>query len=177
MKKIFITLVLLGSFSAIAKDSSSFRTSLKHQVNYSIGHDFSEIYDQYSYSFFVTPNNIIGLRAGKSHYDEDEFATTLFGKRFYGNSFYTQIGISYLNSKFDDYSGHSISKPNNGIVKRSYAGVSGNIRIGNQWQWDNLTIGCDWVGVSKHKEIEKDLNVKGPNITVTTLNMYMGLSF
>ena len=30
-----------------------------------------------------------------------------------------------------------------------YEDVGTGFRVGNEWQWENFTMGCDWVGVSQ----------------------------
>ncbi|WP_374077265.1 hypothetical protein [Bdellovibrio bacteriovorus] len=71
--------------------------------------------------------------------------TKVFGlhhKHFFGNSFYTKAGLDYRQAKYDYYydANENYSFEGDGIVA-SFA-------IGNQWQWQNFTLGCDWVGLS-----------------------------
>lgn len=78
--------------------------------------------------------------------DHLEYSGTAIGvhyKRFIGNSFYVKMGIDYRSVKYDytyPFSGYEEHFEGNSIA----AGLV----IGNQWQWDNFTLGCDWVGVS-----------------------------
>lgn len=30
-----------------------------------------------------------------------------------------------------------------------YEEINAGIRIGNEWQWENFTMGCDWIGINK----------------------------
>lgn len=71
----------------------------------------------------------------------------IFYKQFSGNSFYFKGGLDY--STYDrSYNYMWLNgTPTDGY---SYKGskVSASLSIGNQWQWDNFTIGCDWIGIA-----------------------------
>ena len=66
-------------------------------------------------------------------------------KRFFGNSFYIEAGI--------DQREVSYSETQSDIVAGNYwfnfkgSSTVASLVIGNQWQWQNFTIGCDWVGI------------------------------
>lgn len=64
-------------------------------------------------------------------------------KHFFGNSFYVKTGIDYRSVKFEYQSAFSTSR-------ESFEGTSvgAGFVIGNQWQWENFTLGCDWIGIS-----------------------------
>ena len=101
----------------------------------------------------------------------------VYGKKFWGNSFYTNVGLfhrSLKSSQFDSVetdtsstSPSSTSTPSNSTsVTLKKARLVQNasqqdieIAIGNQWQWDNFTLGCDWVGfaIPLSKKIEKNI--------------------
>ena len=73
------------------------------------------------------------------------------------------------------------------LIGRSYEGRTSfadtglGLKIGNQWQWDSFTMGCDWVGVSKSLamlEQNGDKDADYPNATnVTLVNFYLGATF
>lgn len=105
---------------------------------------------------FLTPNLILFADVGsakastaiKLFEDEDIIAKNvgLHVKHFVGNSFYYRLGVDY---KKIDYEAafFAIFGPNSQIAfeGKSYAL---NLSIGNQWQWENFTLGCDWIGIS-----------------------------
>ncbi|MFN7454198.1 MAG: hypothetical protein ACK5RO_06010 [Pseudobdellovibrionaceae bacterium] len=69
-------------------------------------------------------------------------------KQFVGNSFYFRMGGDYsqVDFKYDfDMAGSSSSD-----FKSKFEGeaLHANFTIGNQWQWENFTLGCDWVGLA-----------------------------
>lgn len=69
-------------------------------------------------------------------------------KQHTGNSFYFKGGADYsafdYNYKYVSYSGTAYDEG------YSFKGrkVSASVAIGNQWQWENFTLGCDWIGWS-----------------------------
>lgn len=130
----------------------------------------------------------------------------LYGKKFWGNSFYANLGIFHrvLEAKMWD----SVeTKPSSGtttstslqsaqiVQKASQQDIE--IAIGNQWQWDNFTLGCDWIGfmipISKkidtnerqistdggpyEKDTSKDPDSNPMFPGVRLLAFYLGLSF
>ncbi len=80
---------------------------------------------------------------------EDDTKGQTFGVHFKhhtGNSFYYKTGLDYRKI---DYR-YSYQSSINGDESISFNGdsVAATFQIGNQWQWDNFTMGCDWVGIS-----------------------------
>jgi len=69
-------------------------------------------------------------------------------KHFTGNSFYLRTGIDYRTVDYK-YNYNSIFGSDY-YVKRSFKGnsLAAALAIGNQWQWGNFTLGCDWIGLS-----------------------------
>lgn len=111
-------------------------------------------------SFFIDHNSLIDLEFlnGKA-YDWDltfskyEIQTRSFGlhyKRFFGNSFYVRGGLDYRTVDYN-YTFNDIFNPNTIFERNSFKGtsLSATILIGNQWQWDYFTLGCDWIGFSQ----------------------------
>lgn len=134
-------------------------------------------------------------RVGKSQLFEVEY------KHFATNSFYWSAGLgdrqtdsrleAYKDSFFDD----NEDRTTIARAKTHDLGVSG--AIGNQWQWDNFLLGCDWIGLylplahlsqtkggeqdlpdgsgiakarQSYYDDEKEMNVQG-------LRFYLGASF
>ncbi len=78
-------------------------------------------------------------------------------KHFLGNSFYYRTGLDYLKVESDravysrvtvyPYNGSSIvESESSGQFTGSMFGAT--LAIGNQWQWENFTMGCDWIGLT-----------------------------
>lgn len=66
-------------------------------------------------------------------------------KQFLGNSFYFKTGVvqNHVEYNYDlSSSAHSAKQSS------SFSGdaLLGQLTIGNQWQWDTFTLGCDWIG-------------------------------
>jgi hypothetical protein len=111
-------------------------------------------------------------------------------KHYVGNSFYYRAGLDWRSLKYrfaDTFSGTS------GQFDGTSLAVTFN--IGNQWQWSNFTLGCDWVGLSVplSKSFKNELLVTGTSydandfdedkellVSKTNLNLvrfYIGASF
>jgi len=109
----------------------------------------------------LDPNQLIllDLRSGKgtlnSSIDSSDGTSdtkySSFGihyKYFSSNSFYFRAGLDF--SKYDfTMKGNSLAS--NEAYLNSFSGynLNSSIAIGNQWQWENFTIGCDWIGYAK----------------------------
>jgi hypothetical protein len=65
-------------------------------------------------------------------------------KKFNGNSFYWRSGIMMRQLDYNTTLSVLTDGPN-GKATASSAGV--DLAIGNQWQWQTFTIGCDWIGL------------------------------
>jgi hypothetical protein len=117
-------------------------------------------------------------------------------KQFNGNSFYYRIGADYMNVeyKYNHLTPSLFSSSYNSNFKGEV--LYTNVSIGNQWQWDNFTLGCDWVGFTTpiYGRIN-DANISGSytdydfdsfkddqtlytqNSLLVLLRFYMGTSF
>lgn len=81
-------------------------------------------------------------------------------KHFFGNSFYAKGGLAYrklvlknVRFLFSDETTGEI-----GTVESLAAGLA----IGNQWQWKEFTLGCDWIGyMAPFSTIRKDYDNAG----------------
>jgi hypothetical protein len=61
-------------------------------------------------------------------------------KRFVGNSFYMQAGASHHTIQYDE------SNSSNDVMFGYDATITtADFAVGNQWNFDGFTIGCDWV--------------------------------
>ncbi len=84
----------------------------------------------------------------------EEIRTVAFwGRKFFGNSFNVSGGLIYgaiTDTKL-------VGEESTGANECSYSGCQNNLEyseirsyfaIGNQWQWDYFTLGCDWFGIA-----------------------------
>ena len=63
-------------------------------------------------------------------------------KQFWSNTFYTNTGFGYR-----DVTDRTTDKVSERFeVKRHGRSAGLDVSLGNRWQWDNITVGCDWVG-------------------------------
>ena len=121
---------------------------------------------------------------------------SLHFKHFLGNSFYYRVGGDYNQVDYN----YDLSKSYNGAgLSSSFSGDSllANITIGNQWQWENFNLGCDWVGYAmplmsrvsnqsaplradadyEQKSFETDKKYYLSDSTAILLRFYLGASF
>lgn len=121
-------------------------------------------------------------------------------KHFFSNSFYAIGGVAYRDT---DASYHvrpifplSLQSVEVATLKERDLGITAS--IGNAWQWENFTLGCDWVGfhmpIIKFKDdydrkgillsgvdsLENDRNKferQGRQLGVLALKFYLGAAF
>ncbi len=87
------------------------------------------------------------LSNGKSNTDLTAQSFGFHFKQFTGNSFYYRVGLDYRNLTYKYSYGPNASSQ---FEEAGFKGESlaASFYIGNQWQWENFTLGCDWIGVS-----------------------------
>lgn len=134
-------------------------------------------------------------RRENSIIDASSSSIGLHLKFFTGNSFYMNGGLDLRRVDYkDEYlyvSGSGWETA--GFTSESLAATYG---IGNQWQWDKFTIGCEWVGVAapisyrvsnevipdnltswSRDELNRDIKRYSSNGVMTLLKFYLGASF
>lgn len=122
---------------------------------------------------FLDNNSLLGLELGyaKDSNEKGEIEKTLgmFYKQFTGNSFYIRFGLFYEKLKSSKYV----------IYSETQNSVLADARIGNQWQWQTITLGIDWIGVYQRALVVKEFEYSKNNSKygVTFLNFYAGFSF
>lgn len=159
-----------------------------------------------TFGFFLDRNSEIDIEVinGRPYTYDFSFAsnydikTNSFGvhyKRFVGNSFYYRGGIDYRNVDYSHIS-YDIFTPSTILSREIFKGssITATFLIGNQWQWENFTLGCDWFGialpvtsqvdsesVSGTSPSQKNLKDEEENFlkkeTSTSLRFYLGASF
>lgn len=172
---VFVTLLL--SLSVLASESSTNRQNKRFQIVASYGGDYSSGAVGVFGGYFLDRDKLLGVGISKysSSFVEGTGIQVLY-KSYVGNSFYWQPTLSYRNA------GH-VDDDFFGLGERTrtddFRDLSLGFKIGNQWQWDSFTLGCDWVGISgvfsnlggsKKESYSSDSHV-------TLLNLYLGVSF
>lgn len=67
-------------------------------------------------------------------------------KKFTGNTFYFNNTLNYRIVKYKE--AENFGNPSDYDYSFEGNALSLDFSIGNQWQWQNFTMGCDWIGVS-----------------------------
>lgn len=132
-------------------------------------------------AYFLKQNSVLNLRFSHrgdytSEGGEKDLTALKFGlKQFTGNSFYYQPNISYRSASHNTSVDYNLKDLNLGV------------RIGNEWQWENFTLGVDWIGFNQHIiEIDESVNPDGPvpssidiekSLSFDFLGIYLGYTF
>ena len=131
-----------------------------------------------------------------SSYDVKGSSVGVHYKIFIGNSFYVRAGVDQRHVdyqyQYDSIFGTGYSTSSSFKVDSTAA----SLVIGNQWQWDNFTLGCDWIGFTSpfshkfseekfsanadaidHDRHESDKKYYGETTVGQGLRFYLGASF
>lgn len=107
------------------------------------------------------------------------FAFSVEYKKFVSRTFYVKPSLYYRSQYIVQSTRDSL-----GVLTKKKAGStydSGlSLKIGNQWQWEKFTLGCDWAGVSQQiVEFEGTGNLSDGDVktNLSLLNFYVGASF
>ena len=86
-------------------------------------------------------------------------------KRFFGNSFYAGAGLDFSKVEGTYYISRDVLGTDDNLETDlgHYAKTSLDLRIGNQWQWNNFTLGTDWVGLLLPLNVEKEFKNAAAN--------------
>ena len=178
-----VTDLKIGENSPIDKSSKENREGKKYNISLTAGKELGISALSIESSYHLKPDSTIYLKYSKLNQDlnigfESGIAVKLGVKKFTGNSFYYKAGIYYLGQNTKHY-----EKKNNGErvgVESYFDEVGASVSIGNQWQWDNFSIGADWIGIN-HTLIElnklEEPFERNRLTTVSLLNMHIGVSF
>lgn len=171
--------------------SQSNRKILKYQITAGIlGTEYIKYPITISAGYYIHPDGILTLRYSQlNHSDEwgayKMKAVTIGYRRFFGNSFNIMPTIYYKRNTGDFYTEgpHSYVVGSNNLI---YEDIGTGFRVGNEWQWQNFTMGCDWFGLN-YKTIEINFKEKSLGaidthapmkaLTMTLLSFYLGYSF
>ncbi|MDA8793667.1 hypothetical protein N9N67_10485 [Bacteriovoracaceae bacterium] len=196
-----------GSFFG---ESHANRFGKKAQVTLNTGAVLNLPVTGLSGGYFLDDRNVIGLSyfkysedSSSSDDDEDDEngnsyeytdeeslysgnAFQVYYQYYVSNSFYFRPSLSYRNqttidqrkTTYDTFNDRVIERVEDG--KATYQDLVLGATIGNQWQWDNFTIGCDWIGFGERVAIlgyDGDKSDFAANGTLTLLHLYVGASF
>ena len=168
----------------IVDESAMNRDGKRFTVNaHLLGSSFRTASRGISLGYYLAPNKVLQLRyeALDGEYDldgsrdeyEGEYISFEF-KKFTGNSFYLSLGFYYKDQTFEDFDNDDFDVPTD------YKTLGAIIRIGNQWQWDDFTLGCDWIGLGKDLailDIDGNSEDEAEDFLGLGLNFYLGVSF
>lgn len=173
MKKILLSVLILANISAAAntstkaiaktsettsvdKDSQSNRKDLKYSIQYGGGLLLLSAATILEINYLKNSKRSFSLRYAKSdadQYDDEEQTALLAGmKLFSGNSFYVRPEAYYRD--FQETVSPELFSSETRQRKVQDIGIS--ISIGNEWQWENFTLGCDWIGAAYQVATLKD---------------------
>lgn len=184
-KKYMATAILVGIGPSVSSTAGL-------QGAYYLDHD-SQILVEVTGGSLRSSSDLASSTSG-SKYDVSTKSLGVHYKAFTGNSFYYRAGGDFRTTDYKytfTYSGGSVDSAE--FKGRS---LVANFQIGNQWQWENFTLGCDWVGyvlpltseVSDDKvnsstpDVERrrlndDADTLVKNGHLTLLRFYLGASF
>ncbi len=143
-----------------------------------------------SLGYFLNPDNLLLINYSNfnGEYVDDAAiklrATSVGLRRFTGNSFNYTPNIYYRRHRADYYQEGSFRRI--GGANIIYEDVGVGINIGNEWQWKNFTMGCDWFGMNAtlvkiHDEEQSVGHMEEADLTrgftFNLLHFYVGVSF
>lgn len=192
-----------GSRGQQQGSSEQSRLDKSYQVNaqvFGVGPSLASV-SGVQFGIFIDPNSLVLFEVTSGSSSASNFASTykikassigIHYKHFVSNSFYWRGGMDYRTATVD-YEDTWFTAGN----LRSFDGTSFalNFQIGNQWQWENFTMGVDWVGYSlpvtssvgsekfdrtsnyERTTIKNDEDSFLKNSHLNLLRLYLGMSF
>lgn len=169
------------SFGAVSEEN---RKNLKYQTTIAVlGSEYGSFNPiTASLGYFIDHNSLISFRYSNHNISdvavvEKMRATTLGFRNFLGNSFNIMPTVYWRRTNIDD-----TQTANRRFIYEDF-GIG--VRLGNEWQWENFTMGCDWIGMNRAlKVLNKDNRSKTffdsddkESINMTFLSFYLGYSF
>lgn len=156
----------------------------------------------FSAAYHINRNNLLQLEygfGGHTMYYGTDNTTNYKGrhlglhyKHFAGNSFYFKTGFDFrqIQLSYEDLTG-----PDTEAYEFEGNTIGASFTIGNQWQWENFSIGCDWFGLSApltkevtsenikvassfaEKNMKSDQDSYLDRTNIQLLRLYVGYSF
>jgi len=192
----------LDKFKRVVLDESmANREGKKYSVNAILtGISFGSGSAGIEAGYHLDTNTVVGLEFHSlSGLDDDQDSTfyedrkgqaiSLSLKKFTSNSFYIKPAIyhrtqNHIESGWRSYSSTTDKWTVSSRNSTEFTDMGVSFTIGNQWQWENFTLGCNWVGLSRSLSVldKKDTNDGAPVAqndlsSGQLLNFYMGYTF
>lgn len=176
-------LVKLGKFQRVVTDESKMqRENKKYLINASLfGVSFLTFSSSLEFGYYLSIDEILSLqltglndRNSIEGQSEDGFAVELGYKMFVSNSFYIKPELYYRAQNREVEYDYLIDR----YEFKDFKDIGIFFKIGNQWQWDNFTIGCDWLGIGRTVlALEDSDDYFDRSAEISYLNFYLGMSF
>lgn len=185
------------AITEIVNSSELARADKQFQITY--GGGFNQLLPStgVQLGYFLDANNVLGLEMYRFNDDNDNDYDTkpesmysgstieLSYQKYMGNSFYIQPSVIYRNATtIDTYTANYVNDAWTVVEyegKTSFTDLSVGFKIGNQWQWNNFTLGCDWIGITRHLSMLEQSGDKSATFPrrngISLLNLYIGASF
>ncbi|MAF91433.1 MAG: hypothetical protein CL674_09180 [Bdellovibrionaceae bacterium] len=113
--------------------------------------------------------------------DREGEAYELTAKVFLGNSFYISPFLFKRRLAVRERDGSWLFGGSGDVVREGEINDSGiGLKIGNQWQWNKFTLGCNWFSISESIFSSKqtgDLAYEYETTQVGLTEFYLGMSF
>jgi hypothetical protein len=168
--------------------SAENRTHLKYQLTFApIAGEYDGTENNFAFSagYFYDAKNLINLRytfqnspgtlgnSSTRDYPQTTRAITFGDRYFFGNSFNAMGSVYWRQHSKYDRSTHATY---------FYKDYGVGLRIGNEWQWENFTMGCDWFGLNHtlikvNDTFPENGYATEKSLTMVLLNFYLGISF
>ncbi len=165
------------SLAALGASSQENRANKKFEFTLQVGADYRMSPTQLAVMYFINSDNLIGLKAGDDRTGREHQTNVAIQYQHYtSNSFYVAGEVFYLNTT-EDLDGFWADIFNIQREYARYSSLGAGIRIGNQWSWQNFTLGCDWIGIGRRVGSFRKETDKLIDETYTLLNVKVGASF
>jgi len=131
--------------------------------------------------YYIMPDLLaeFSLVVGSFEIDKTELSwsyTSLRAKWFLGNSFYLNLGFANRSIDFKSSLTASAAGQTATVAVDASAKSSGiDFAIGNRWQWEYFSVGCDWLGYFQPLSSSGDDNVTAPGVVQKELNDFNDL--
>lgn len=145
MRKLLISVLLLSATAAQAASTSEANRKKQHlsltaEILGSQG-------EGGALGLFLGDNVVleashVGLDLELSYFEFKTSLSEIRAKTFLGNSFYVNAGAGY--QLFEGSVHFDFDETYSSSTRITRAGAV--FAIGNQWQWEYFTLGCDWIG-------------------------------
>jgi hypothetical protein len=178
----------------VTDESSANREGKKYTVNATItGFSFGSPSSAIEAGYHISDRSIVnfeyqdlqGYDDDGSYFDEDGKGSALLVslKHFTSNSFYVKPALYHRTQEIIDSYTYSFANGWESDDRTKFTDIGVSFTIGNQWQWENFTLGCDWIGITKSLSTLEEKSDNGYKVSrndltsANLLNFYIGASF